>query len=219
MQKGLMMPRYSIFVIFAIFVFSELANAQSVTPISLASEIVRNNIENENEIEGSAQGICLSSGRPGYECSSFVTLGQGICLSSGRPSYECGSFVSVSQGICLSGGRPSYECSSFVSLGQAICLSTGRPSHECSSFINTISGLCLAKGHPSYKCSNITASAALSLEIIDTSWAWDSFYDSSRNISWRCRGERTGQFAEDSKCLGKMRDDDTWPTMNAPASP
>jgi hypothetical protein len=99
---------------------------------------------------------------------------------------------------------------------QGICLSTGRPSYECTSYLKPAEGLCLAKGQPSYSCSGVTLSVALSIEIVDITWAWDNFYDENRTAQWHCRGKSTGQFADDAKCAAKTKVDDTWPRMSAP---
>ena len=115
--------------------------------------------------------------------------------------------------LCLSSGRASYECSRSTSIGEGICLSSGRASYECSRSTTTAEGLCLAKGHPAYKCSSVSESTALSMEIIDVGWAWDSFYDEYKNARWMCRGRSTGQFADDVKCAGKTQLDDTWSGM------
>jgi hypothetical protein len=185
-----------------------------VSVIGLASSIVKNNIGDEaNGRSDIGKQICDASGRPSYDCSSSGTIGSGICLSKGRPSYDCSSSTTIGQGICLVGGRPSYDCSSSTTIGQGICLSTGRPSYECSFSLTPADGLCMAKGHPSYNCSSLSASAALAMEIIDLDWAWDKFYDSTRNEQWRCRGLSTGQFADNAKCSGKPKVDDTWPGM------
>jgi hypothetical protein len=143
--------------------------------------------------------------------------GEKICLAGGRPSYECNSLTTMGQGLCLAGGRPSYECNSLTTMGQGLCLSTGRPSYECASYLKPAEGLCLAKGQPSYKCSGVTVSIALSMEIIDVTWAWDSFYDEYKTAQWRCRGRSTAQFADDEKCAGKAKEDNTWPRMSAPS--
>lgn len=157
------------------------------------------------------EGICLSRGRPSYDCNRGTSLGEGICLSGGRPSYDCSRGTAIGEGICLAGGRPSYDCSRGVSVGQGICLSTGRPSHDCTSGTSIGQGLCLAKGHRSYRCSNMTVKEAISLGIIDITWAWDSFLDAGESEQWRCRGRGTGQFADDDKCTAKPKIDNTWP--------
>ena len=90
-------------------------------------------------------------------------------------------------------------------------MSTGRSSYECPSYLEPAQGLCLAKGHPSYECSNISIADALSLEVIDVNWSWDRFTGTGGSVQWRCRGESTGKFADDSKCSNKMKNDDTWP--------
>lgn len=162
------------------------------------------------------QGLCLSGGRPSYDCSTYTNMGQGICLSHGRPSYDCSTYTRIGQGICLAGGRPSYDCSTYTEIGAGICLSTGRPSYECSTYTNPAQGLCLAKGQPAYRCSSVTLQEAVSLEIIDLDWAWDKFNDEKRSEMWRCRGRSTGQFADDSKCEGKPKNDDEWPGLDSP---
>jgi hypothetical protein len=171
-----------------------------------------------NGLTTMAQGICLSGERPSYDCNGLTTMGQGICLAGGRPSYDCNGLTTMAQGICLAGGRPSYDCNGLTTMAQGICLSTGRPSYECASYLKPAEGLCLAKGQPSYKCSGVTASIALSMEIIDVFWAWDNFYDEYKTAQWRCRGRSTAQFADDEKCAGKAKVDNTWPRKSAPTS-
>ena len=81
--------------------------------ISLATALMKNpQIENVSGEAGTGQQICLSSGRPTYDCRSFTTLGEGICLSTGRPSYECSSYLKPAEGLCLAKGQPTYNCSS-----------------------------------------------------------------------------------------------------------
>jgi hypothetical protein len=157
------------------------------------------------------EGFCLSGGRPSFDCNSLTSIGEGICLSGGRPSFDCNSLTSIGEGICLSGGRPSFDCNLLTGLGEGICLSTGRPSFDCNSLTSLGEGFCLAKGHPSYKCSGITVSVAIELPIVDVDWKWDRFRDQYGNMVWRCRGKSTGKFADDSKCFGELKNDDTWP--------
>jgi len=49
------------------------------------------------------------------------------------------------------------------------------------------------------------------VEIRDVDWAWDGFYDAQGNLQWRCRGINTGSFADDFKCVFRLRTDATWP--------
>ena len=161
--------RFAIYMLLGAFVAVD-ADAEGITPIAFSSALVKMGFQDGMEIQGDGQKICLSSGRPSYDCSRSTTLGQGICLSTGRPSYDCSRNTSPA------------------------------------------TGLCLAKGHPSYKCSrHISSLEALALEIIDISWAWDMFYNSSGNPEWVCRGKSTGQFADFERCRFEPKNDDTWP--------
>lgn len=183
-----------------------------ISVIALATAIIQNP-QIDNDTVGSGEQLCLASGRSSYECSRNTTLGEGICLAGGRSSYECSRNTTIGEGLCLAGGRSSYECSRNTTIGEGICLASGRSSYECSRNTTRGEGLCLAKGHSTYDCSSVSESTALSMEIIDVSWAWDSFYDEHKNTRWMCRGRSTGQFADDMKCLGKMKVDDTWRGM------
>lgn len=202
----------------ALFGASLLCSVQAeVSTIDIATFAAKNNLSDEFEGKlGSGKTLCDASGRPSYECPSYLSFASGVCLASGRPTYECPSYVKLAQAICLAGGRPGYECPSYASVAQGICLSTGRPSYECPSYVDVAPALCLAKGQPTYMCSSVSLNTALSMNIIDVAWAWDRFYDELRTSQWRCRGRSTGQFAEDSSCSGKTKVDDTWPGMQRP---
>jgi hypothetical protein len=96
MKKGL------VFVCIWVSLLSFSAGAfASVNVQSLLNFVITNRLfdESVNEVQGVGQSICLSSGRPSYECSPYTSIGQGICLLSGRPSYECGPYTEVGQGI------------------------------------------------------------------------------------------------------------------------
>ena len=83
--------------------------------ISLGTALMSNpQIENVSGEAGTGQQICLSGGRPNYDCRSSTTLGEGICLSTGRPSYECSSYLKPAEGLCLAKGQPTYNCSSVT---------------------------------------------------------------------------------------------------------
>lgn len=45
----------------------------------------------------------------------------------------------------------------------------------------------------------------------DYSWRWDEFYDEWRNLTWRCRGVQTGEFADNYRCAGQLQVDTAWP--------
>ena len=53
-------------------------------------------------------------------------------------------------------------------------------------------------------------------ERADTSYSWDLFYNEYRQLVWACRGEQTGQFADQEKCAYKPRHDGRWPSLEAP---
>jgi hypothetical protein len=44
----------------------------------------------------------------------------------------------------------------------------------------------------------------------DYDWAWDEFYNRGVLV-WACRGMQTGQFAEQTRCTYKPKNDYTWP--------
>lgn len=179
---------------------------------SIIQAIAVNNItEANNNNPKAGKEICAASGRPSYECSGAITIGKGICLSGGRASYECSGATSIGKGICLASGRASYECSSATTIGKGICMASGKPGYECSSASSVAAGICMSKGKAGYECSNIPLSKALSMEVVDTQWEWDKFKDQYGNDTWRCRGEQTGQFANNIKCFGKLKMDNTWP--------
>jgi hypothetical protein len=118
-------------------------------------------------------------------------IGKEICMASGIASYNCNSATTTAKGICLAGGIASYNCNSATTLAK---------------------GICLARGIASYSCGNMSLAAALELPLVDTSWKWDQFRrpNSFGNI-WSCRGTATGQFADESKCFGEFKSDNTWP--------
>ena len=45
----------------------------------------------------------------------------------------------------------------------------------------------------------------------DYDWDWDAFDDQYGYLQWRCRGIQTGRFADNSKCLYDIKDDNRWP--------
>lgn len=196
--------------------FNPGAAVAKETVLEIASLLLKNQItEQDNQTSGLGQKICLAGGRSSAECPSYANIGQGICLAGGRSSSDCPSYANIGQGICLSGGRFTSDCPSYINIGQGICLSTGRSSSDCPGYLSPQQGLCLAKGQPSYKCSTVSVSDALSMEAVDMDWAWDEFYNEKYNLQWRCRGKSTGQFAEDFRCYGKIKDDRTWPGSSA----
>jgi len=40
---------------------------------------------------------------------------------------------------------------------------------------------------------------------------WDQFYNQYGQLTWRCRGVQTGQFANSYNCLGDAKVDSRWP--------
>jgi hypothetical protein len=50
-----------------------------------------------------------------------------------------------------------------------------------------------------------------SAPVSDYKWSWDQFGDGRGVLIWRCRGEQTGQFADDWRCAGLYRADSKWP--------
>jgi hypothetical protein len=171
------------------------------------------------------QTICLSGGRPRFDCkgplTSNLTLAESICLSNGRPKYDCkGPFtqLTLAEGICLSGGRPKSDCTgpfTQLTLAEGICLSSGRPKSDCTGPFTQLTlaeGICLRKIAARYECNNVTMSSAIDLPVEDHVWAWDEYEDpNSFEKTWVCRGRQTGEFAEHSKCNSAVQDDNTWP--------
>jgi hypothetical protein len=139
-------------------------------------------------------------------------IGKEICMASGIASYNCNSATTTAKGICLAGGIASYNCNSATTLAKGICLAGGIASYNCNSATTLAKGICLARGIASYSCGNMSLAAALELPLVDTSWKWDQFRrpNSFGNI-WSCRGTATGQFADESKCFGEFKSDNTWP--------
>ena len=217
---GVVMKKGLVFVCIWVSLLSFSAGAlASVNVQSLLNFVIKNRLFDDslNEVQGVGQSICLSSGRPSYECGPYTRIGQGICLSGGRPSYECGPYTSIGQGICLSSGRPSYECGPYTSVGQGICLLSGRPSYECGPYTQVGQGICLSSGRPSYECGTyMTLSQGIEAyneynSRGDRDWDWDQFYHSSGKLVWACRGIQTGRFAESERCRGKPQTDYRWP--------
>lgn len=50
----------------------------------------------------------------------------------------------------------------------------------------------------------------------DYSYSWDLFYNEYRQLVWACRGEQTGQFADQTNCQFKAKNDLRWPSLEAP---
>ncbi len=46
-------------------------------------------------------------------------------------------------------------------------------------------------------------------------YAWDQHYGGYGTLIWRCRDKSNGQWAPDSKCAGKPKNDNTWPGKSA----
>ncbi len=157
------------------------------------------------------KAICISGGRASFECGVSPSIGKGLCMAGGRASFECGTNPSVGKGICMAGGRASFECGTNPSVGKGICMAGGRASFECPSSLTPAAGLCMAKGHPSFTCRSISREQSISLDIIDREWAWDEFFDAYGRITWRCRGKLSGRFADDYRCYGSPKIDNTWP--------
>ena len=42
-------------------------------------------------------------------------------------------------------------------------------------------------------------------------YAWDKHYGANNTLIWRCRDKSNGQWASNSKCEGKPKNDNTWP--------
>lgn len=47
----------------------------------------------------------------------------------------------------------------------------------------------------------------------DSSFQWDLQNSSNGGVGWVCRGEQTGQYAENSHCEGKLMTDQRWPGL------
>lgn len=50
----------------------------------------------------------------------------------------------------------------------------------------------------------------------DREWDWDQFYNPQYVLVWGCRGVQTGQFADESQCIGRAKTDMRWPGPYAP---
>ena len=190
------------------------ANAALDAKLSATIEfLATNNISNNDDTRATSLGkkLCIASGRQSYECSGATTLSKGICMAGGRESYECSGATTLGKGICMAGGRQSYECSGATTPGKGVCMAGGRESYECSGATTYARGICLARGKESYECTNITLDSAIALPVVDSDWKWDEFRDlNSYGNIWGCRGTATGQFSDESKCLG-AKNDNTWP--------
>lgn len=70
----------------------------------------------------------------------------------------------------------------------------------------------LVLGAVAYAASNGTSGGGgYSATQSDYKWSWDQFGDGNGVLIWRCRGEQTGQFADDWRCAGLYRADSKWP--------
>ena len=165
-----------------------------------------------NSVNNIGEGICLAGGTSSLYCGSVNNIGEGICLAGGISSLYCDSVSNVGEGICLAGGISSLYCDSVSNVGEGICLAGGISSLYCDSVSSIGEGICLSRGKSSYSCDGMSLSKALDLPVVDTEWKWDKFASTNTygNI-WGCRGTRTGKFADDYKCAGEVKWDDTWP--------
>ena len=116
--------------------------------------------------------------------------------------------LKLAQEICLLGGRKLDTCMGVSyrkgpeTLAQGLCLAGGIKLDTCM-------GVSYKKGP-----STIEESLELiadKLKYIDLYWYWDKFRDQYGSPQWYCRGSQTGQFANNSKCSGQIKDDDRWP--------
>ncbi len=126
--------------------------------------------------------------------NSNQEFGRSVCQTSGVESVYCRSVQSIGQGICYAGGVESVYCQSVQSIGQGICYAGGVESVYCRSVQSIGQGLDLANRSG-----------------IDLRWAWDNFQDEYGNLTWRCRGTNTRQFADNAKCSGEPMKDIRWP--------
>ena len=133
-----------------------------------------------------AQGICYAAG--GSSCAFVTNIGQGICYTG--KGWSCPFVTNIGEGICYAGG--GSLCAYVTNIGQGICYAGG--GWSCPYITN------IEDGYKEY-LDNIK----------DTKWSWDSFFDEDNNLIWRCRGEKTGRFADNYKCSDQAKNDDTWP--------
>lgn len=162
------------------------------------------------------KAVCLSASISYTTCNQYAdTIAQGICLAGGTSSATCNLYAdTLAQGICLAGGTSSPTCNLYAdTLAKGICLASGISSPTCNLHANTLSeGICLAHGGMNYQCRGISVEEAMSMERKDAAWAWDQFTNPSiYNRRWACRGRQTGRFADDFRCIGQLKVDDTWP--------
>jgi hypothetical protein len=88
------------------------------------------------------------------------------------------------------------------------------PTQESRSGINWGDVLvgALILGAVAYAASNgAYGGGGYSTAVSDYKWSWDQFRDGNGVLIWRCRGEQTGQFADDWRCAGLYRADSKWP--------
>jgi len=140
--------------------------------------------ERDNNKADVGEYLCKRSGASG--CYSVDSLGEGICKAGGGSS--CYSVDSIGEGICKAGGGSG--CYAVDSIGEGICKA--------------------GKGSNCFLVKSITHGLdRISKE--DRYWYWDRFSDQYGSPQWRCRGSQTGQFANNSKCSGQLKDDKRWP--------
>jgi hypothetical protein len=94
-------------------------------------------------------------------------------------------------------------------VGEYLCKRSG--ASGCYSVDSLGEGICKAgKGSNCFLVKSITHGLdRISKE--DRYWYWDRFSDQYGSPQWRCRGSQTGQFANNSKCSGQLKDDKRWP--------
>ena len=168
------------------------STANEVVLRLILSDIISESLVNNEDLK-LAQEICLLGGRKLDTCMGVSyrkgpeTLAQGLCLAGGRKLDTC-------MGVSYRKGPET--------LAQGLCLAGGIKLDTCM-------GVSYKKGP-----STIEESLELiadKLKYIDLYWYWDKFRDQYGSPQWYCRGSQTGQFANNSKCSGQIKDDDRWP--------
>ena len=152
-------------------------------------------------------GNCYSSSSINPSSSAVLAPGQEISFNNSPPDTDAHSGYYDAYGA--SGVAEVQYCFYDVNnFSDETCVII---TYECSGATTYARGICLARGKESYECTNITLDSAIALPVVDSDWKWDEFRDpNSYGNIWGCRGTATGQFSDESKCLG-AKNDNTWP--------
>ena len=172
---------------------------------SIIISLLKNNLLHD-EYQGDAElGKKFCKAFSGSGCYAVSNFGQGICSAGGGSG--CYAVRSIGQGICSAGGGSG--CYAVRSIGQGICSAGG--GSGCYAVRSIGQGICSAGGGSGCYAVRSISEGFARIPKGDRDWDWDQFYHSTGSLVWACRGIQTGQFAEQTRCAGKPKNDYRWP--------